>query len=157
VRGGVRTESTDGMFVLAVQCCVCIHVTAKCMPRACALAVGQSLGWVQRSLHLCWCSYAAVCACLSIVLTEGVCCVMGGPASSCRCALQEASQLQGEVQQLGQQVQDLAQQLLEAQNAKVSCTIRMRTRTRPCLLMYTAAAGASDREALCWAQQHDCA
>lgn len=55
------------------------------------------------------------------------------PVGLCRCALQEASQLQGEVQQLGQQVQDLAQQLLEAQNAKVAllyplgkhCAVRM--------------------------------
>jgi hypothetical protein len=33
--------------------------------------------------------------------------------------LQESSQLQGELQELGQQVQDLTHQLLEAQNAKV--------------------------------------
>lgn len=37
----------------------------------------------------------------------------------CRCALQESSTLQGQLQELSHQVQDLTQQLLEAQNAKV--------------------------------------
>lgn len=68
-----------------------------------------------------------------LVCADASVCLVVVPAC-CRCALQEASQLQGDVQQLGQQVQDLAQQLLEAQNAKVRCPLQ-RAPPPPCLLI----------------------
>lgn len=101
------------------------------------------------SLQLCWCSHSCVCL---LVCADARFCLVVVPGS-CRCALQEASQLQGDVQQLGQQVQDLAQQLLEAQNAKVSCPPACPFASLPADLAQPRLLLATKTP--CCAQQHD--